>query len=168
MFFCAIPPILASIGKAIWGGIKGFCKGIKNEIVDTVKTFGKDGVKIWGQKNLQIRESQLNRIAVRRLLLRMRKLIAIACRSLIFEPNDPVTKNMFLTAVTPIMSGTQMTAGWECDCGTKNIQSKFCPECGAKKPEPKIIEKYVLENGGMRTAVFSCIKNLRHIYLLYM
>lgn len=41
LFFCAIPPILASIGKAIWGGIKGFCKGIKNEIVDTVKTFGK-------------------------------------------------------------------------------------------------------------------------------
>ena len=40
LFFCAIPPILASIGKAIWGGIKGFCKGIKNEIVDTVKTFG--------------------------------------------------------------------------------------------------------------------------------
>ena len=40
LFFCAIPPIIAGIGKAIWGGIKGFCKGIKNEIVDTVKTFG--------------------------------------------------------------------------------------------------------------------------------
>ena len=26
--------------------------------------------------------------------------------------------------------------GWDCpECGTKNIQSKFCPECGAKKPE---------------------------------
>ena len=67
--------------------------------INPVKTFATDGVKIWGQKNLQLRESQLNRIAVRRLLLRMRKLIAIACRSLIFEPNDPVTKNMFLTAV---------------------------------------------------------------------
>ena len=41
LFFCAIPPIIASIGKAIWGGIKSFCKKIKNEIVDTVKTFGK-------------------------------------------------------------------------------------------------------------------------------
>ena len=28
-------------------------------------------------------------------------------------------------------------SGWECSCGAKNIQSKFCPECGAKKPEPK-------------------------------
>ena len=79
--------------------------------INPVKTFATDGVKIWGQKNLQIRESQLNRIAVRRLLLRMRKLIAIACRSLIFEPNDPVTKNMFLTAVTPIMDNIRANRG---------------------------------------------------------
>ena len=26
-------------------------------------------------------------------------------------------------------------AGWDCACGQKNITSKFCPECGAKKPE---------------------------------
>lgn len=27
---------------------------------------------------------------------------------------------------------------WDCTaCGKKNITSKFCPECGAKKPEPK-------------------------------
>ncbi len=79
--------------------------------INPIKTFATDGVKIWGQKNLQIRESQLNRIAVRRLLLRMRKLIAIACRSLIFEPNDPVTKNMFLTAVTPIMDNIRANRG---------------------------------------------------------
>ena len=30
-------------------------------------------------------------------------------------------------------------AGWTCpECGTKNITSKFCPECGAKKPEPDL------------------------------
>jgi len=27
--------------------------------------------------------------------------------------------------------------GWDCECGAKNISTKFCPECGAKKPEPK-------------------------------
>lgn len=26
--------------------------------------------------------------------------------------------------------------GWDCACGCKGISSKFCPECGAKKPEP--------------------------------
>ena len=29
-------------------------------------------------------------------------------------------------------------AGWECpECGCKNITSRFCPDCGSKKPEPK-------------------------------
>jgi len=79
--------------------------------INPIKTFATDGVKVWGQKNLQVRESQLNRIAVRRLLLRMRKLIAIACRSLIFEPNDPVTKNMFLSAVSPIMDNIRANRG---------------------------------------------------------
>ena len=79
--------------------------------INPVKTFAQDGVKLWGQKNLQVAESQLNRIAIRRLLLRMRKLIAIACRSLIFEPNDPTTKNSFLSIVTPIMDNIRANRG---------------------------------------------------------
>lgn len=79
--------------------------------INPVKTFATDGVKIWGQKNLQTKESQLNRIAVRRLLLRMRKLIAIACRSLIFEPNDSVSKNTFLSTVTPILDNIRANRG---------------------------------------------------------
>ena len=79
--------------------------------INPVKTFASDGVKIWGQKNLQIKESQLNRIAVRRLLLRMRKLIAIACIGLIFEPNDSTTKNKFMSTVTPIMDNIRNNRG---------------------------------------------------------
>ena len=79
--------------------------------INPVKTFATDGVKIWGQKNLQIAESQLNRIAVRRLLLRMRKLIAIACRNLIFQPNNSTTKNQFLSVVTPIMDNIKSNRG---------------------------------------------------------
>ena len=50
-------------------------------------------------------------------------------------------------ALNPIMEtakqvgqtvGAAESSGWDCaECGTKNIQSKFCPECGAKKPERK-------------------------------
>ena len=46
-------------------------------------------------------------------------------------------------AMAPMMNlGATMAApaaadGWDCACGAKNIQSRFCPECGAKKPEPK-------------------------------
>lgn len=79
--------------------------------INPIKTFASDGVKIWGQKNLQVRESQLNRIAVRRLLLRMRKLISIACIGLIFDPNDATTKNKFLSTVTPIMDNIKANRG---------------------------------------------------------
>ena len=30
-----------------------------------------------------------------------------------------------------------VSGGWDCACGAKNIRSRFCPDCGAKKPEPK-------------------------------
>ena len=79
--------------------------------INPIKTFAQDGPKIWGQKNLQINESQLNRIAVRRLLLRMRKLIAISCIGLIFEPNDPTVKQSFLSAVNPIMESIRSNRG---------------------------------------------------------
>lgn len=79
--------------------------------INPVKTFASDGVKIWGQKNLQKNESQLNRIAVRRLLLRMRKLIAISCIGLIFDPNDTDNKNKFLSTVTPILDNIRSNRG---------------------------------------------------------
>ena len=79
--------------------------------INPIKTFASDGVKIWGQKNLQVRESQLNRIAVRRLLLRLRKLVAISCLGLIFEPNDATTKNKFLSTVTPILDNIKSNRG---------------------------------------------------------
>jgi hypothetical protein len=79
--------------------------------INPIKTFASDGVKIWGQKNLQVRESQLNRIAVRRLLLRLRKLISIACIGLIFDPNDNTNKNKFLSSVTPILDNIKGNRG---------------------------------------------------------
>lgn len=37
----------------------------------------------------------------------------------------------------PTQSAAPVAGGWDCACGTKNIQSKFCANCGGKKPEPK-------------------------------
>jgi len=79
--------------------------------INPIKTFAQDGPKIWGQKNLQINESQLNRIAVRRLLLRLRKLVAISCIGLIFEPNDATVKQSFISTVTPILDSIRSNRG---------------------------------------------------------
>jgi len=79
--------------------------------INPIKTFAQDGPKVWGQKNLQINESDLNRIAVRRLLLRLRKLIAVACIGLIFEPNDATIKQSFISTVTPILDSIRGNRG---------------------------------------------------------
>ena len=79
--------------------------------INPIKTFAQDGPKIWGQKNLQINESTLNRINVRRLMLRLRKLIVISCIGLIFEPNDSTAKQSFISTVTPILDNIKNNRG---------------------------------------------------------
>lgn len=71
--------------------------------INPIKTFAQDGVKVWGQKTLQVADNQLNRIATRRMMLRMRKLISIGCRDIVFEPNDPTVKQQLVSIITPIM-----------------------------------------------------------------
>lgn len=39
------------------------------------------------------------------------------------------------TPVTPATPVAPIANGWNCACGTQNIQSNFCPDCGSKKPE---------------------------------
>ena len=58
-------------------------------------------------------------------------------------------------AMTPMMNMGAVAAapaavGWDCTCGAKNIQSKFCPECGAKKPEPKAADTWDCPNCGAK------------------
>ena len=76
-----------------------------------INTFAKEGMKIWGDKNMQVRESQMNRISKRRLLIRIRKLCSIACIGLIFDPNDNTTKQSFESAVTPILDNIMANRG---------------------------------------------------------
>ena len=56
-----------------------------------------------------------------------------AMGSVIGMTKDAMTPMMNMGAATV----TPASTGWDCACGAKNIQSKFCPECGGKKPGPK-------------------------------
>lgn len=79
--------------------------------INPIKTFAQDGVKIWGNKNLQEADSQMNRINTRRLLLRLRKLISVACIKLIFEPNDSTVRQSFESLVKPILNNVRSNRG---------------------------------------------------------
>lgn len=79
--------------------------------VNPIATFASEGIKIWGNKTLQVKESALDRINVRRLLLQSRKLISAVSIRLLFEQNDDIVKNQFLSLVNPILDNIRSERG---------------------------------------------------------
>ena len=79
--------------------------------VNPIATFASEGVKIWGNKTLQVADTALNRINVRRLLLQARKLISAVAIRLLFEQNDDIVRNQFLALVNPILDGIRKERG---------------------------------------------------------
>jgi hypothetical protein len=112
-----------------WFAAAGYTRGIVNCIkarkkltqedrdvlyggrINPIATFSDVGTVIWGNKTLQIRESALDRINVRRLLLQARKLISAVSVRLLFEQNDAQVRQDFLNAVNPILDAIRRDRG---------------------------------------------------------
>jgi hypothetical protein len=112
-----------------WFAAAGYTRGIVNAIkarkkltqedrdvlylgrINPIATFSDVGTVIWGNKTLQIRESALDRINVRRLLLQARKLISAVSVRLLFDQNDEKVRQDFLNSVNPILDGIRRDRG---------------------------------------------------------
>ena len=112
-----------------WFAAAGYTRGIVNCIkarkkltqedrdilyngrINPIATFSDVGTVIWGNKTLQVRESALDRINVRRLLLQARKLISAVSVRLLFEQNDAQVRQDFLNAVNPILDAIRRDRG---------------------------------------------------------
>jgi len=79
--------------------------------VNPIATFVQQGVAIWGQKTLQVRQSSLDRINIRRLLLQVRRLVSAASLTLLFEQNDQTLRDQFLAKVEPLLLQIQNQRG---------------------------------------------------------
>lgn len=79
--------------------------------INPVKSFAQDGVKIWGNKTLYSQDSPLNRVNVRRLMIRIKKLIVDASKSLIFEQYDTTLEKQFRSIVDPILADVKSNRG---------------------------------------------------------
>jgi hypothetical protein len=79
--------------------------------LNPIATFSDVGTVIWGNKTLQVKESALDRINVRRLLLQARKLISAVAVRLLFEQNDDQVRQQFLDSVNPILDGIRRDRG---------------------------------------------------------
>jgi hypothetical protein len=112
-----------------WFAAAGYTRGIVNAVkarkkltqedrdtlykgrLNPIATFSDVGTVIWGNKTLQVRESALDRINVRRLLLQARKLISAVSVRLLFEQNDDKVRQDFLNAVNPILDAIRRDRG---------------------------------------------------------
>ena len=79
--------------------------------INPIATFSDVGTVIWGNKTLQIAQSALDRLNVRRLLLQARKLISAVSVRLLFEQNDDIVRQQFLDAVNPILDSIRRDRG---------------------------------------------------------
>ena len=79
--------------------------------VNPIATFPGQGVTVFGQKTLQKKASALDRINVRRLLIRVKKFIASSSRFLVFEQNTAATRRRFLSIVNPFLENVQSQSG---------------------------------------------------------
>jgi hypothetical protein len=112
-----------------WFATAGYTRGLVNSVkarkkltqedrdtlyqgrLNPIATFSDVGTVIWGNKTLQLRESALDRINVRRLLLQARKLISAVAVRLLFEQNDDQVRQDFLDAVNPILDSIRRDRG---------------------------------------------------------
>jgi phage tail sheath protein FI len=112
-----------------WFAVAGYTRGLTKAIQPRVKLtetdrdtlyegrinpmayFADEGTVIWGNKNLQVKDSALDRINIRRLLLQARKLISAVSVRLLFEQNDQVVRSQFLNLVNPILDNIRKERG---------------------------------------------------------
>ena len=80
-------------------------------MINPIKTFAVDGVKVWGNKTLYHQETPRNRINVSRLMIRVKKLISQAARNLIFEQYDVTLEKQFRSVVEPILQDVKSNRG---------------------------------------------------------
>jgi len=79
--------------------------------INPIASFPGEGIVAFGQKTLQDKASALDRINVRRLMIKVKKYIASTSRYLVFEQNTSQTRGRFLNTVNPYLEGIQQRQG---------------------------------------------------------
>jgi phage tail sheath protein FI len=79
--------------------------------VNPIASFPADGICVWGQKTLQKKSSALDRVNVRRLMIKVKKFIAASSRFLVFEQNTQATRQRFLNIANPYLEQVQAQSG---------------------------------------------------------
>jgi hypothetical protein len=79
--------------------------------INPISTIPNSGIVVFGQKTLQKRQSSLDRINVRRLLIELKNYISQVADTFVFEQNNAITRNNFLAIINPYLSSVQQQQG---------------------------------------------------------
>ncbi len=79
--------------------------------VNPIATFPGQGIVIFGQKTLQKKQSVLDRVNVRRMMLTVRKTISRMSRNFVFEQNNAQTRSALLNMVNNYLGSVQSANG---------------------------------------------------------
>lgn len=72
--------------------------------INPIATFPAEGIVIFGQKTLQVTQSALDRINVRRLMIYLKKEVSRMAKVVLFDPNLEVTWKRFTNMVNPFLA----------------------------------------------------------------
>lgn len=79
--------------------------------INPIASFPNEGIVVFGQKTLQVTQSALDRINVRRLMIYVKKEISRMAATLLFEPNVNATWSRFLASADPFLRSVQSRFG---------------------------------------------------------
>lgn len=79
--------------------------------INPIVNYKRQGIVVWGQRTLQRKPSAVDRINVRRLMLLVRKAIAISTAYLVFEQNDPITWRRWTGTIEPFLESIKNSRG---------------------------------------------------------
>ena len=82
-----------------------------NANINPIAQFPAEGIVIFGQKTLQVTQSALDRINVRRLMIYVKREISRMAATLLFDQNVTATWNRFLGEVNPFLGSVQTRMG---------------------------------------------------------
>jgi len=79
--------------------------------INPIASFPSSGIVVFGQKTLQERQSALDRINVRRLVIYLKKQISILSTKILFEQNVQATWSRFRGLIEPFLANVQTQFG---------------------------------------------------------
>jgi hypothetical protein len=125
----------------ILGNSRVFSQGSRDTLyaagVNPIQTFRGEGKVIWGQKTLQAKNSALDRVNVRRLLITIEKAMAISLRPFLFEPNNDLTRYRVTGMLDEYLAMISAQGGFQTEVGDGGYQVI----CDENNNTPAIIDR---------------------------